>query len=186
MKRNLIVALGSNLASIRGGPESTLRAAINLLKSEGATIRAISPFYHTPAFPAGSGPDFVNAVAVIRSDLMPDRMLECLHHIETELGRTREKRWGQRTLDLDLIGCDDLVLPDRQTFAHWRNLPLEAQMTHTPDQLILPHPRVQDRAFVLVPLTDVAPQWRHPVLDLTARQMCDALPQAERDKVQPV
>ena len=149
-------------------------------------IRAISPFYHTPAFPAGSGSNFVNAVAVIRSDMTPNKMLESLHHVEDELGRKRQKRWGQRTLDLDLIGCDDLVLPDSQTWAHWKNLPLEAQMTHAPDHLVLPHPRVQDRAFVLVPLADVAPQWRHPVLGLTVRQMCDALPQTDRDQVRPV
>lgn len=91
------------------------------------------------------------------------------------MGRERGTRWGQRTLDLDLLAMGDLVLPDAQVYAHWRDLPLEDQARRAPEQLILPHPRLQDRAFVLVPLSDVAPDWRHPVLGRTVLEMRDAL-----------
>ena len=115
--------------------------------------------------------------------MSPAAMLDLLHRIEGEMGRERLQRWGQRTLDLDLIACDDMVLPDRETHAAWRNLPPEEQVQRTPERLILPHPRLQDRAFVLVPLADVAPDWRHPVLNLTVLEMRDALDPADLDAV---
>jgi len=88
----------------------------------------------------------------------------------------RTTRWGERTLDLDLIACGDQILPDSDTQDHWRSLPLGEQKKRTPDQLILPHPRVQDRAFVLVPLLEVAPEWVHPRLGQSVREMLGALP----------
>lgn len=91
-----------------------------------------------------------------------------------------------RTLDLDLIALGDAVLPDAATQAQWRGLDPEAQRRLAPDRLILPHPRLQDRSFVLVPLADVAPDWRHPVLGLTVREMLAARPVAERSEVVPL
>jgi 2-amino-4-hydroxy-6-hydroxymethyldihydropteridine diphosphokinase len=146
-------------------------------------IRAISPFYATPCFPAGAGPDYVNAAVALKWDRTAKEVLTALHRIEAELGRSRVQRWGQRTVDLDLIAIGDQVMPDAQTFAHWRDLPLDQQMKEAPDQLILPHPRMQDRAFVLVPLADVAPDWVHPVSGLSVVQMRDALDPAVRAEV---
>ena len=91
-----------------------------------------------------------------------------------------------RTLDLDLLAWGDSVLPDSATQDSWRALPPEAQVRAVPDGLILPHPRLQDRAFVLVPLADVAPDWVHPRTGLTVRQMLAALPAADRDAVKPL
>ncbi|GAA6178258.1 2-amino-4-hydroxy-6-hydroxymethyldihydropteridine diphosphokinase [Sulfitobacter pacificus] len=175
----MLLALGANLTSNVGAPEITLRAALKLLKLNGATIRAKSALYSTPAFPAGNGPDYVNAAARISAPWDAAQALAVLHDIEAEFGRTRETRWGQRTLDLDLIAFGDQVLPDRQTYKEWRDLPADAQRTTVPQELILPHPRLQDRAFVLVPLADVAPDWVHPVLKLSVTEMRDALDPAD-------
>jgi len=132
------------------------------------------------------GPDYVNAAAVIRFDGGPGEALDCLHATEAEFGRERARRWGQRTLDLDLIARGEQVLPDRAVHDHWRGLPPESRIAHTPDRLILPHPRLQDRAFVLVPLADVAPDWRHPILGKTVREMLLALPPEALAEVVPL
>lgn len=183
---HIILSLGANLTSAVGPPLETLRATVVSLQNHGAVIRVMSECYHTPAFPAGNGPDYVNLALTCSAPWLPDQALEVLHEIEHEMGRARTKRWGQRTLDIDMIAYDDLVLPDAQTHAAWRALSLDAQMTQTPSELILPHPRLQDRAFVLVPLADIAPDWMHPVLGLTVRQMLYALPQAAKEAVRVV
>jgi 2-amino-4-hydroxy-6-hydroxymethyldihydropteridine diphosphokinase len=115
-----------------------------------------------------------------------DAIMAALHKIEAEAGRTRSVRWGQRALDLDLIGLGGQILPDEKTHQFWRDLPLAQQLNSAPDQLIVPHPRLQDRSFVLVPLGDVAPDWVHPVLGLTVTQMRDARPAVERASVLPI
>jgi 2-amino-4-hydroxy-6-hydroxymethyldihydropteridine diphosphokinase len=181
-----LIALGANLPSTWGGPLATLRRAIDVLPIPGITVKRVSGFYQTPAFPPGAGPDYVNAAAVLATSLPPFRVLERLHEVEASFGREREVRWGQRTLDLDLLAFGDLVLPDNQTHQHWRLLPAEAQIRNTPDQLILPHPRLQDRAFVLVPLADVAPDWVHPVLRRSVGAMCSDLPSEMSKEVRPI
>jgi 2-amino-4-hydroxy-6-hydroxymethyldihydropteridine diphosphokinase len=112
--------------------------------------------------------------------------MDLLHEVEAHFGRTRERRWGGRTLDIDLIAMADLVLPDLAGWTRWHNLPAARQAKEAPQTLILPHPRLQDRAFVLVPLMDVAPDWRHPVTGQTVAQMVQSLPQAEIDAIRPL
>jgi 2-amino-4-hydroxy-6-hydroxymethyldihydropteridine diphosphokinase len=109
-----------------------------------------------------------------------------LHAVEARFGRRRTQRWGMRTLDIDLLAMGDSVLPDAETQDDWRLLPPDAQVRRTPDRLILPHPRLQDRAFVLVPLADVAPDWVHPRTGKSVRQMLAELPAADRDAVKPL
>ena len=180
-----LVALGSNQTFDGLGPSGVLEAAIAALEAAGFVIRARSRYYNTPAFPAGSGPDFVNAVIEVETGGDAAAVLAQLHAVEAQMGRQRVVRWGVRTLDLDLIAMGDAVLPDAQTHQYWRELPLEVQKTATPAQLILPHPRLAERAFVLVPLMDVAPDWVHPVTKRSVRQMHDALLEAVRAEVVP-
>lgn len=178
-----LIALGANMRSPVGPPAETVTRALEELQESGAVIRAVSPYYHTPAFPAGAGPQFVNAAARLAFPGGAQALLEGLHRIEARFGRTRARRWGQRTLDLDLLAVGQEVLPDAKSHARWRELDLAAQQAQSPEQLILPHPRLQDRAFVLVPLADVAPEWRHPILGQTVTQMLAALPAGLRDEV---
>ncbi|HUS55669.1 MAG TPA: 2-amino-4-hydroxy-6-hydroxymethyldihydropteridine diphosphokinase, partial [Thermohalobaculum sp.] len=120
----------------------------------------------------GSGPDYVNGVAVLETGLAPESLLAVLHRAEAELGRERPTRWAPRVCDLDLIAIGDTVLPDRATVERWMALDLGKAQTVTPPHLILPHPRMHERGFVLVPLADVAPDWRHPV---TGRRVTEML-----------
>ncbi len=185
-----LIALGANLplstAADEKLPEETLRAALRALSAGGLMVQSVSPFYRTPCFPPGAGPDYVNAAARLGTDLSPGAVLDQLHAIEADFGRERGQRWGMRTLDLDLIAVDDQVLPDRKTWAQWANLTATDQARRTPDRLILPHPRLADRGFVLVPLADFAPDWVHPVTGLTVQQMRDALPPADLAAVVPL
>ncbi len=189
-----MIALGANLPFAAGGicvpmmPADTLRAALDSLERAGLPVSAVSRFYATPCFPAGAGPDYVNAAAVLipAPGMGAEDVMAILHATESRFGRERSTRWGMRTLDLDLIAWGDAVLPDAATHARWRALSPDLQAQAAPDRLILPHPRVQDRAFVLVPLADVAPDWCHPVLGKTVAQLCAMLPEADRAAVRPV
>ena len=181
-----MLALGGNLTSQAGDPAVTLKSALSTLSGVNLTVLKVSRFFQTPCFPAGTGPDFVNAAALVESDLSAPEVLARLHAVEAQFGRVRQTRWAGRTLDIDLIGGGDMILPDRATYEAWRDLPLEDQMKQAPEQLILPHPRLQDRAFVLVPLNDVAPGWIHPVLGLSVAEMLAKLPETDREAVVPL
>ena len=186
MRRNVLIALGSNVTSLSSSPEQLLNESMDEISKSVGKISLRSKNYRTPCFPAGAGPEFANAVIRVETGLDIPGILEALHRIEADFGRVRTVRWGQRTLDLDLLAADDVVCPDDVTLNQWINLPLDRQMAETPDQLLLPHPRLQDRAFVLIPMADVAPDWKHPILAKTVLEMLEQLPRDEIDQVVPI
>lgn len=180
------IGLGGNLPTAFGSPASALAGALAALGRAGLEIRAVSRFFRTPAYPPGSGPDFVNAAALLLTDLAPEELLRRLHEVEAEFGRVRERRWAARTVDIDLLFMDDMVLPDEATYDRWRKLDPERQTQEAPDCLILPHPRMHERGFVLIPLAEIAPKWRHPAIGRTVAEMVKALPAADKDAISPL
>jgi 2-amino-4-hydroxy-6-hydroxymethyldihydropteridine diphosphokinase len=147
----ILVALGANLPSpVHGGPVSTLTAALSALENQGVEILARSRWYETAPVPASEQPWYVNGVAAVATELAPDDLLAKLHEVEATFGRVRSTANAARILDLDLLAYDDRVE------AGWP---------------VLPHPRLHERAFVLLPLRDVAPTWRHPASGKTIEAM---------------
>lgn len=181
-----LVAFGANTALAGQTLAGAVRHAMGALDRADCRLVRHSRLFHTPCFPIGAGADYINAVGLFHTALSPRDLLARLHNVEAEMGRKRVQRWGSRTMDLDLLAFDDNVLPDITTFCHWRDLAGDQQVLRTPDTLILPHPRLAERAFVLIPLLDIAPDWRHPVSGLTVMQMAAALPEAEKQAVRPV
>ena len=187
-EQRIIVALGANQPHQGRTLADTLQAGLVALGDAGLRVVAQSRFFATPCFPAGAGPDYLNAAAVLcaAEGMAAAQVLTLLHSVEAEFGRERVQRWGMRTLDIDLLAMGAAVLPDIKTYREWRDLPAQAQINTAPEQLILPHPRLQDRAFVLVPMADVAPDWRHPVSGKTVREMLETLPQGDIASVKPL
>lgn len=183
---SMLLAIGANLPGHSDSPIGQVEKAIALLKAKLGESLSQSRLFRTPCFPAGSGPAFVNAAVACKTDLSAPMVLALLHEIEAEMGRERHSRWGARVIDIDLIAHGQQVLPDLATYRYWAGLAPDAQTRLTPDRLILPHPRLQDRGFVLVPLMDVAPDWVHPVLGQSVRQMHAVLSADELAEIRPI
>ena len=156
-----------------------MELALSRLSSESAEIVNVSRMYRSQAVPPGSGPNFANAVARASTALSAHAFLDALHAIEAEFGRRRERRWGPRVVDLDLLDYGGRILPDAGTHLYWRSLSFDRQKLSAPTELVLPHPRLQDRPFVLLPLLDVDPGWRHPVTGQSVKRMLSAFPKRE-------
>lgn len=180
---SVLVAIGANLPGQMDSPKGQVVAAAAELAAHDLHIISQSHLYSTPCFPRGAGPDFVNAAVLCRTALSPEVALDRLHQIEDQMGRRRQTRWGARVIDMDLLGYGERVLPDRAGYEQWAGLDAAAQSSLAPDALILPHPRLHERAFVLVPLMDIAPDWVHPVLGQSVRQMHAALYPAELEEI---
>lgn len=178
-----VIALGANLPSEQGAPLETLEAALSLLEARGVRIEARSRWFSSPAWPEGAGPDYVNGAATVTTAMTPQRLLEMLHKTETMLGRKRgPDRWGARPCDLDLI-CHGAMVA--QGTVSWKRVVKAAPDTPRSD-LVLPHPQMHLRAFVLAPMAEVAPDWRHPVLGQSVNEMLAALPASDREAVKPL
>jgi 2-amino-4-hydroxy-6-hydroxymethyldihydropteridine diphosphokinase len=180
------ITIGGNHSSRVCDIVTKISQALSDFEKNDIKLRSVSRFFATPCFPGGKGPDFVNAAVSVSWNDTADSLLQCLHKIEAQHGRERIQRWGQRTLDLDLIAVGSTLAPDLAEFLRWRDLCPEQQCIRAPERLILPHPRLQERAFVLVPLCDIASEWRHPVSGLSLRQMCDALPLDDLQAIRPL
>lgn len=161
----ILIGAGANLPGPVGEPAVTLRWAFGSLAARGVEVRAISPLYATAPVPPSHQPDFVNAVAELATALEPGPLLELLHVIEAEAGRVRDVPNAARPLDLDLLAWHDRVTLERSSGG------LAIQV---------PHPRLHERAFVLRPLVDIAPGWRHPQLGRTAAELLAALPPGQQ------
>lgn len=185
-RNEIVIALGGNLPLAQHSVGSTVSCAIGAISRQVGMIRAISRFYATPCFPAGAGPDYVNAALIVEYHASIPDLLASLHRIERDFGRERQERWGARTLDLDVIAAGQEIFPDPATQAGWMNLPPEARGEKAPDSAIVPHPRLQERAFVLVPMLDICSDWVHPVIGRTVAQMAAALAPGEIDAVRPI
>jgi 2-amino-4-hydroxy-6-hydroxymethyldihydropteridine diphosphokinase len=177
------LAFGTNENKQFGHIYEAIEVSYGLLQDKYLRILKFSPFYKTPAFPVGNGPDYVNSVIKAETSLSPDDLLSALHEMENQLGRVRQKRWGPRVIDIDLLDYQGQVLPSRKKYQKWYDMPLELQKTTWPDDLILPHPRLQDRGFVLVPLRAVAPDWVHPV---TGEKIDTLIAQIDSDELKQI
>ena len=156
----ILVALGSNMPGPWGTPRDTVLCAIAELKRFPLKLVAISQLLTTKAFGVENQPDFINAVAVVETALAPESLLRKLHMIERAAGRKRGRRWGPRTLDLDLLAYHNLK---------------KRQQGLAQKLLVLPHPGIAQRSFVLKPLGEVAPQWRHPMSQKSVADMLRAV-----------
>jgi 2-amino-4-hydroxy-6-hydroxymethyldihydropteridine diphosphokinase len=153
----ILIGIGSNLpAPGYPSPQDTARAAVAALPTIGVAVVARSPWYLSEPVPASDQPWFANGVVVVTTELLPAALLARLLALEARFGRERGARDAARTLDLDLLDYDG-----RQC---------------STETLQLPHPRLHERRFVLAPLCDIAPEWRHLRLGLTAAELLGQLP----------
>lgn len=152
----MVVALGANLPGPYGPPEATLDAALTRLAALGLDITARSRWWRTAPVPVSDQPWFVNGVVAVNTALDPQAVLALLHQVEREFGRVRSARNEPRVVDLDLV-------------CHGR-------MVISTDTMTVPHPRLTERAFVLLPLQDILPGWRHPVTGTPLSALIAALP----------
>jgi 2-amino-4-hydroxy-6-hydroxymethyldihydropteridine diphosphokinase len=154
----ILIAIGANLPGPGGSlPLETCFAAVQRVREiAGLEFVALSSWYRTVAMPRGGYPDYCNGVLRLRGEFGPEELLARLHGVEAEFGRVRGEPNAPRTLDLDIIDMNGLV-----------------RATPAP---ILPHPRAHLRAFVLRPILDVAPGWRHPVLRQSVTSLLSELP----------
>lgn len=167
----IIIGLGSNLPGPGGAsPRQNLEAALERLAARGVDIIVRSSWYQTAPVPPSDQPDFTNGVALVRTGLSPQALMQELLRIETGFGRQRRRRWEARILDLDIIDFNGLVRPGD---GRWRSAGEQPAASPGSGELVLPHPRMHQRRFVLQPLAEILPGWRHPVVGHSVEQLLE-------------
>ena len=151
LDRAVVVALGSNLPGAYPSSRELLDAAVKALDEEGLKVVRASSWWRSKAWPEGSGPDFVNGVALVETEASTTEVLARLQRIERRFGRKPSDRNAPRSLDLDLVAYGRVSSDD--------------------DHLALPHPRAGERLFVMGPLAEIATKWRHPATGETASEL---------------
>ena len=160
MSKTVYLSIGSNL----GGRERNLRDALGLLAGPSLRILRVSSFYETEPRDVADQPWFLNAVVEAETDLFPKQLLARLQKIERQLGRKRIRPKGPRTIDIDILLYGEAVIAT--------------------DDLTVPHPRMEERRFVLEPLAELGPDLRHPVTRRTVREMLRAVAGQQVRRVQ--
>jgi 2-amino-4-hydroxy-6-hydroxymethyldihydropteridine diphosphokinase len=158
----IFIALGSNRAGRWGEPEEALDRAVEELEARGVEVTARSSWYRTAPFGNVNQPAFVNGVIAVETELSPRALLDLCHEVEAAAGRRRGVRWGPRHLDIDLVAYHH---------RHVEGAGERAKLAGGRLPLMLPHPGLRLRPFVLVPLREIAPHWRHPFTGETAGDM---------------
>lgn len=168
--KKILIGLGANLQSEdEKTPRQTLDRVLERFGAHGLDLEAVSPWFESEPVPPSDQPWFVNGVALAVTRLPAREVLHGLHEIEAELGRARRERWEARVVDLDLLDYGGEIVPDRKS---WRAIADgDPRAEHG---LALPHPRMHDRRFVLLPLAHVAPDWRHPVFGVSVDALIEA------------
>ena len=160
----ILLAIGSNLPGPWGSPCQTLDRAVRELEAQGVRTTRCSHWYRTSPYGGASSGIYVNGALAVESHLPPTALLSVCHRVERAAGRRRGVRWGSRVLDIDLLAYHDVISgPRRFNLNTWRRAGSR--------RLTLPHPDMANRAFVMVPLAEIAPDWHHPMSGLTARQV---------------
>ena len=162
-RSKVVIGLGSNLEAVWGTPAETIRRALTEIAGAKIGVAAVSPLYVTAAVGSARQPPYVNAVALLDTPLSPEALLRVLKAIERRSGRRGGRPWGPRTLDIDILDYGGQV-------RLWRKGRAAVEGAGA-RPLTLPHPLAHRRPFVLRPLLDIAPDWRHPALKQSGRAL---------------
>ena len=143
--------LGSNL----GDRESYITGATNLLAERVGAVEVVSSYYETASWGKTEQPDFINQAIYLQTNLSPQELLITILDIEKQFGRQRIEKWGSRTIDIDILFYADMIIKE--------------------SDLVVPHPYLHERAFALLPLAEIAPEYVHPLMNKTILDLCDSL-----------
>ena len=160
----ILIGLGANLPTEKfGPPRAALGAALHAIEQKGIQIKQRAPWYQTAPVPISDQPWYVNGVAELTTDQSPSEVIAILLELENSFGRVRTARYAPRILDLDLLAYKDQII-----------------IGTTPTDLTVPHPRMQGRSFVVLPLRNIAPVWCDPVSGLTISEIANQLPKDQQ------